>query len=109
MAIEVTGLAITAVKAMRLRSVQSLVFDRHGVRENRRFFLIDADNQMVNAKHLGALQTIVADYHDARRRLSLSFPDGRVLEGEVALDEEVMTQFYGEPMSAKLVRGEWSE
>ena len=38
----VSGLAITPVKGTRLRAVDSIRLDEDGVRENRRFFLIDA-------------------------------------------------------------------
>lgn len=109
MAITVTSLAIAPVKGTQLRPAQSIRLDRHGVRENRRFFLIDERDQMVNATHLGALSTIVSDYDDEERRLSLMFPDGRVLEDEVRLGDQVVTSFYGEPAPATLVHGEWSE
>jgi uncharacterized protein YcbX len=109
MPIEVTALAITPVKGTRLRNVDSVQVGRHGVRENRRFFLIDADNEMVNATHLGPLQTILSDYSDADRRLSLTFPDGRVLEDQIKLGNEVITRFYSDPFPARVVHGDWSE
>jgi uncharacterized protein YcbX len=107
--ITVTGLAITPVKGTRLRGVDSIRLDRRGVRENRRFFLINTKDEMVNALHLGALNAVVSDYDDRKRRLSLSFPDGRVLEDEVRLGDEVITSFYSEPLPARLVCGQWSE
>ena len=109
MPIEVTGLALTPVKGTRLRTIDRITLDRDGVRENRRFFLIDDNEEMVNATHLGALQTIVSGYDDAARRLSLSFPDGQTLEGEVSVGDELTTRFYGEPFAARLVEGDWSE
>lgn len=109
MAIEVTALGITPVKGTRLRRVDAVRLDRNGVRENRRFFLIDETGKMVNATHLGALSTIVSDYDDSARRLSLTFPDGRVLDGEVRLGDQLTTRFYGEPAAARLVSGDWSE
>jgi MOSC domain-containing protein len=105
----VRALAMTPVKATRLRSVQSIRLGEDGVRENRRFFLIDEQGEMVNAKNLGVLQTIISAYSDDDRRLSLRFPDGRVLEDEVRPGEEVMTSFYSQPMPARLVEGEWSD
>ncbi len=105
----VSGLSMTPVKATRLRAVDSIRLEQNGVWENRRFFLIDDRNQMVNATRLGMLNALVSDYSDPERRLSLSFPDGRVLEAEVRLGEEVITQFYSEPMPARLVLGDWSE
>lgn len=108
-AIAVTALGITPVKGTRLRRVEAVRLDPGGVRQNRRFFLIDGDDEMVNATNLGALNAIISDYDDAARRLSLTFPDGRVLEDRVLLGEQVMTRFYGEPTPATLVQGEWSE
>jgi MOSC domain-containing protein len=105
----VTALSTTPVKATRLRQVERIRIGEHGVRENRRFLLIDDRDEMVNATHLGLLNTIVSDYSDAERRLSLTFPDGRTLEDEVRLGDEVTTRFYGEPMPTRLVLGEWSE
>jgi uncharacterized protein len=108
-AIAVTALGITPVKSTRLRRVEAVRLGRNGIRENRRFFLIDDGGKMVNATNLGALNAIVSDYDDSTRRLSLRFPDGRVLEDEVRLGERLTTQFYGEATPATLVRGEWSE
>ena len=107
--IEVTGLSITPVKGTRLRTVDSITLGPTGVRENRRFFLIDDKDEMVNATHLGELQTIVSDYDDVERRLSLTFPGGRVLEDEVRLGAEVMTSFYKQPLPARLLEGDWSD
>jgi uncharacterized protein len=106
--IAVTGLAITAVKATRLRQVEHVQLDRDGVRENRRFFLIDERGRMVSSKRVGALQTIVAGYSEAGRALSLTFPDGRVVSGQVRLGEPVLAQFYASTMRVPLVDGPWS-
>lgn len=104
----VSGLAITPVKATRLQEVDRIALGRDGVRENRRFFLIDERDRMVNAKHLGELSAVVCDYSDLERRLRMRFPDGHVLEGEITLDGSVETSFYSEPMTAGVVGGEWS-
>src|SRR5579859_4701705 len=95
--ITITALSITPVKGTRLRGVERITVGADGIRENRRFFLIDDGDEMVNSLRLGALQTIVSDYDDAERRLSLRFPDGRVLEDRVRLGDEVTAGFYGEP------------
>jgi uncharacterized protein YcbX len=105
----VTGLAITPIKGTRLQPVERLRLDSRGVRENRRFFLIDERNEMVNATHLGALNAVISAYDEPERRLSLRFPDGRELEGEVRLGEEVTTSFYRQPTPARLVLGDWSQ
>jgi uncharacterized protein YcbX len=109
MPITITGLAITPVKGTRLRGVDRVQLGRFGVRENRRFFLIDDGDEMVNATHLGMLNAILSDYDDEQRRLSLRFPSGRLLEDEVRLGDDVTARFYSGRVSGKVVSGEWSE
>jgi len=109
MPIAVSGLAITAVKATRLRAVDTITLGATGVRENRRFFLIDSRDRMVNATNIAEFEQVVADYDDGNRWLVLTFPDGRVLEGPVELGEEIETRFYSDPLPARLVIGPWAE
>ena len=40
-------------RVTRLQPVDAIELEPSGVRLNRRFFLIDARDRMVNAKHLG--------------------------------------------------------
>jgi uncharacterized protein len=109
MAVSVCGLALAPVKGTRLRQVGTIQLDREGVRENRRFYLIDAKGKMVNSNRLGALQTVVSFYSDQDRTLRLELPDGRVLEDPLVLGEAVGTEFYRERVEARLVEGPWSE
>jgi uncharacterized protein len=104
----VTGLAVTAVKATRLRQVDSVELGPHGVRENRRFYLIDDRNQLVNSKRRGELQQVIADYSEADRRLRLEFPDGHVIDDEVRLGDQVITKFFAQLATGHLVNGPWS-
>jgi uncharacterized protein YcbX len=107
-AITVRGLAITPIKGTRLRPVDGVVLDREGVRENRRFYLIDGRDRMVNGKHLGELNALVASYADSERRLTVTFPDGRVLEGEIRHGGAVTARFYSTTAAGELVEGPWS-
>jgi uncharacterized protein len=105
----VTGLAITPVKATRLHQVDRVTLTPQGVRENRRFYVIDDRDRMVNSKMLAVLQTVIADYSDADRTLRLSLPDGRVVEGEVCVGETITTTFFSQVDQGRLVHGPWSE
>ena len=107
--IVVTGLAITPVKGTRLRLVERVELGVEGVRENRRFYVIDARDRMLNAKVLGDLQTVVADYDDAGRQLTLTFPDGGMAAAEVRLGEEVRTRFFSRHLTGRVLEGPWSE
>lgn len=105
----VTGLAITPVKGTRLHTVDRVDLSVDGVRENRRFYVIDERDRMINSKMVGALQTVIADYSDADRRLKLTFPDGRMVEGEVRIGGPVNTRFFSLEKTARLVQGPWSD
>lgn len=108
MAVSVCRLTITPVKGTRVREVEEVRVGRDGVRENRRFFVIDDRNRMVNGKNVGELQTVVAGYSDSERRLALTFPGGQVLEDEVVLGEMVQTRFFSSAVPARVVEGPWS-
>jgi uncharacterized protein len=109
MMIAVTGLATAAVKGTRLRPVKQLELGREGARGDRRFFVIDARNRMVNGKHLGELSAVVADYAEDARKLALTFPDGRLVKEQIALGEMVTARFYSISLKARLLNGPWSE
>src|SRR5436305_3147479 len=107
--VAVSRLSIAVVKGTQLRDVDEIHLGPTGVRENRRFYLIDDQNEMVNSLRLGELQTAVFTYHDERRHLKLQLPDGQTLEEKVAPGSEVATRFYSETKTARLVNGPWSE
>ena len=62
--ITVSRLNITPVKGTQLREVESVRLAPLGSGENRRFFLIDDEDEMVNSLRSGALQTAVFSYTD---------------------------------------------
>lgn len=105
----VVRLAVTPVKATRLHVVDQVVLGPHGVRENRRFYVIDARDRMVNSKVIGALQTVIAEYSDEERTLRLELPDGRVVSDEIRLGDPISTRFFSDTAQGRLVEGPWSE
>jgi uncharacterized protein YcbX len=107
-AVRVSALSTTPVKGTRLCHVQMLVLGRDGARGNRRFYVIDGRDRMVNGKHLGELTALVAEYSEDQDRLRIAFPDGRLLEGEIRLGEKVTTRFYSKLAVARVVDGPWS-
>jgi uncharacterized protein YcbX len=78
------------------------------VRENRRFYLIDARDRMINSKLVGELQQVVADYSEAERTLRLELPDGRVVDDEIRLGDQVTTKFFSQTAQGHIVEGPWS-
>jgi MOSC domain-containing protein len=107
--IAVRRLSITPVKGTQLREVDAVTLDRNGVRENRRFYLINEQDEMVNSLRMGGLHAAVCTYSDTNRSLRLELPDGRAVEEPVELGSEVSTDFYGQAKLARLVEGAWSD
>jgi uncharacterized protein len=107
--ITVTALATTPVKGMRVRPVDAVALGERGAVGNRVFYVIDERGRMVNGKNLTHLQTVVADYDGEAEALTLAFPDGIEVAGEVRYDGTINTSFFNRPKEARQVRGPWSD
>ena len=105
----VSRISIAPVKGLGLVHPESVVLELHGVRENRRFHIVDADGRRFNQLRNGALVQIRPEYDAAAEHLTLRFPDGTVAEGEVALGEQIVVDFYGRPVAGTLVVGPWAD
>ena len=103
----VTALATTPVKGLRVLARSSLELGRAGVADDRRFHLVDERGWMINSKHLATLCSVVAEYDDGE--LALTFPDGEVVRGTVALGKPIATRFFSRPARARPVLGPWSD
>ena len=99
---------MTPVKSMRLAQVDAIELDATGVRGDRRFYLVDDEGALVNAKRVPPLLTVRAAVEDGR--LVLRFPDDTTVDGETTqLGERIETSFYGRPVEGRVVAGPWSE
>lgn len=103
----VVWLSVAPVKSMRLASVEAIELETFGVRGDRRFYLVDDEGGLANAKRLPQLLGVRPTFEDGR--LLLRFPDGTSVDGEVRLGERVVTNFYGRPVVGRIVEGPWSE
>jgi uncharacterized protein YcbX len=104
--ISVTKLSIAAVKGTRLRRVEAVELVTTGARGDRRFFVIDDRDRMINAKGVGELHTVIAECGNGR--LTLRFPGDDVVEGEIAHGEEVSPRFYSRALPGRIVDGPWA-
>jgi uncharacterized protein YcbX len=103
----VARISIAPVKGLALVERDEVLLDHTGVRENRRFHIVDADGRRYNQLRNGALVQIRQEYDGDR--LTLQFPDGTAAAGEIALGEEIRTDFYGRVVDGRLVDGAWSD
>jgi uncharacterized protein YcbX len=77
--------------------------------EDRRFFLIDDTGRVVDNLLAARLVQIGAEIDPEATRLRLTFPDGRVLEDEVRLEDAVVTSMYGRTVHGHRVAGPWAD
>jgi uncharacterized protein YcbX len=102
----VARINVTPVKGLGLQHPDEVELTARGVESNRRFYLISGWG-LFNGKDHGPLVRIAPQLENGR--LTLRFPDGRELDGEVELGEAVTTNFWGRPVSGHLVVGPWSD
>lgn len=82
----------------------------HGVDDDRRFHLVDAAGRLFNGTGCGPLVQVRPEWDTRAGRLSLRFPDGHAVVGEVALGEPVETDFYEKRVvPGRVVEGPWEE
>jgi uncharacterized protein YcbX len=105
----VSRINVAPVKALGLVHPDEVMLARTGVAENRRFHLIDERGRRYNQIRNGGLVRVRPEYDAERERLTLTFPDGEVADGEVALGEEITVDFYGRPVRGHVVHGPWAE
>lgn len=107
--IHVRGLLISPIKGLRVTPCEELVLERGGVRENRRFYLVDERGTMVNGKQIGELSELGAEYREADRTLTVTFPDGERISGPVRVGGEIDARFFRMTSRAPVVLGPWSQ
>jgi uncharacterized protein len=105
----VVWIALTPVKATRLRFVDEAEVRETGVYGDRLFYLVEESGRLVNDKHLGALQLVESDYDQATRELRLRFPSGTEVAATVEQGAEIETTFHGSPRPARVVLGPFGE
>jgi uncharacterized protein YcbX len=105
----VAWIALAPVKGLALERVGETDLTEWGPAGDRRFFVVDENNRLVNAKGLGVLQQARASYDEPTRTLTIRMPNGRELTEVIELDDELEANFWGDPKPARRVVGPWSD
>ena len=96
----------TPVKGLGLLHPEEVELTERGVEWNRRYYLIQGW-RLYNGKDHGPLVRVAPEASNGA--LTLRFPGGREISGEVELGDAVTTNFWGRPVTGRLVRGPWSD
>jgi len=106
----ISRFCVTPVKGTALVHPDNVLLDEHGIAANRRFYLIDDRGDLFSGADLGTLVRIHAAWDEGADRLTLAFPDGTDVSGNAdATGEPVTTDFYGRPVSGRVLEGPWSQ
>jgi uncharacterized protein YcbX len=105
----VVRLSIAPVKSLGLVHPEEVELEPHGVRGNRRFWLVDEDGRLYNGKRGGPMVRIRPEWDEETRRLALTFPDGAHVEGTVELGDFVDADMYEHPHPSRRVLGPWED
>jgi uncharacterized protein YcbX len=105
----VARLSIAPVRSLGLEHPESIDVTPVGVVEDRRFLLSDDRHQIVDRIVVGQLVQIAAHTDPDATTLRLTFPDGRVMEDDVALGEPIEVAVHKRTAAGHVVLGPWAE
>jgi uncharacterized protein YcbX len=99
---------VTPVKGTALQHPERVTLTPAGIPENRRFFLIDADDRLFSGADHGPLVQVHATYEDGR--LTCRFPEGDAIAATTDRQGDAfVVDFWGRPVAAREVQGPFSE
>ena len=105
----VAWVAIAPVKGLALELVDEVELTDSGPANDRRFFLVDENDRLVNAKGLGVLQQVRATYDEPANELTFRMPGGASITERVELNGALVARFWDWTKEARIVVGPWSD
>ena len=104
----VEAIYISPVKSLALQRLDRAMLGKHGIVEDRRFFLISDKARLVTQREVASLTQVRAVFTQDPDVLRLEFPDGRVVEAAPATGEPITSRFFGtRDVEGFLVGGPW--
>lgn len=105
----VSRLSVTPIRGLALLHPDSVRLEQVGVLDDRRYSLLTPDLRLFDGTKDGTLVQIRADLEHEPERLSLAFPDGSMLGGEVVLGELEQVEIHERVLAVRPVIGPWAE
>jgi hypothetical protein len=101
---------VTPVKSTALHHPERIRLDERGAVGDRRFFFVDGDGKRFSGATKAPILPIRASYDEDADALELRLPNGIVVAGKAEPDGEALeVNFYGRPVAAHVVDGDFSE
>ena len=105
----VSRLSIAPVKGLALEHRDEIELTEHGVREDRRFFLVDDSGRLIDGLLAGPMVQVAVHIDPDATHMRMTFPDGEVIEDDVRVTEPIITRMYGRTVLGRVVDGPWAE
>ncbi len=105
----VARFSIAPVRSLGLEHPTEIDVTEFGVVEDRRFYLSDESNRLVDRIVVGRLVQVASHTDPEATMLRMTFLDGTVIEDEVRLGETVETPIHGRTGVGHVVIGPWGE
>ena len=104
----VVRFSIAPVRSLGLEHPESIELTDRGVAEDRRFFLTDDTNRLVDKLIVPELSRISTHTNPDGTYLRMTFPDGNVVEDDVRLTDPIETPIHGRTGIGHVVDGPWA-
>ena len=106
----VARLNVTPVKSTALHHPQRIHLGPEGASGDRRFFFVDGSGKRFSGATKAPILPIHAKYDQERDELELRLPNGIVVSGSASANGEALqVNFYGRPVAAHTVGGDFEE
>ena len=103
----VARLQIAPVRSLGVESRDEVFLGADGVAEDRRFYVIDDGDRLVDQLTAGEMVQVASWTDPGATVLRMTFPDGIVVEDEVRLDGPIETPVHGRVAVGHIVDGPW--
>ena len=100
--------SIAAVRSLGLEHPTEIDLTELGVVEDRRFFLADESNRLVDRLVVPELVRISTHTNPDGTYLQMTFPDGQIVEDHVRLADAIETPIHGRTGVGHVVDGPWA-
>ena len=104
----VSAINLAPVKSLGLLSANQVDISFRGIEGDRKFVVLDASGRPVTQRQLGRLTLVTAEYSAAEHMLKMTFPDGRVVDGQPDQAESTATVLWGRVVDGSLIGGDWA-